>query len=77
MEDNNRTWHTLIDQALWADRMIVKFVTKASPYLLVYGLRARLLVHIEYPALRILQLYGDDVEPFQVKMNELLNLEEI
>lgn len=76
VEDNSRMWHTLIDQALWVDRMMVKFATKASPYLLVYSLRARLPIHIEYPALRVLQQYSDNIKPLQVRMNELLNLEE-
>ena len=75
--DNARTWHTLINQALWADRLTVKSATKTSPYLLVYGLKARLPIHLEYPALRILQQYSDDIEPLQVRMNELLRLEEV
>jgi len=77
VEDNPQTWHEKINWALWEDRITVKLAIKASPYTLVYGKRVVLPSHFELPALKIFQEYGENFEPLQVRMNELVHLEEL
>ena len=55
----------------------MKLAIKTSPYMLVYGKRAMLPNHIEFPILKVLHEYGEGFEPLQVWMNELLHLEEL
>ena len=47
--ENKRSWDSKIKHALWADRITKKAVTGKSPFELVYGLEARLLVHLRLP----------------------------
>ena len=77
VEDNPRTWHEKLNWALWANKITVKLAIKANPYTLVYGKRVVLPSHFELLTLKILQEYGEDFEPLQVRMNELLHLEEL
>lgn len=55
----------------------MKLAIKTSPYTLVYGKRVVLPSHFELLALKVLQEYGEEFEPLQVQMNELLHLEEL
>lgn len=68
--------HTKLDQTLWADRITVKTTIKTNLYALVYGKRARLPSHIVLPTMKILQEYGESFEPLEIRMNELIHLEE-
>ena len=54
----------------------MKSTIKTSPYALVYEKIALLPSHIELPTLTILHEYGEEFELIQVRMNELLHLEE-
>ena len=46
-------WHLQLFSALWAYRNIVKTSTSFSPFQLVYGLEATLLIECEIPSLKI------------------------
>ena len=47
LEGNKCSWHDKLKLALWADRITPKRSTGMSPYMLVYGKEARLLVSVE------------------------------
>jgi len=47
--ENKKSWDSKIKHALWADRITKKAATGKSPFELVYGLEARLPVHLRLP----------------------------
>ncbi|GKV28984.1 hypothetical protein SLEP1_g37967 [Rubroshorea leprosula] len=50
---SKRDWHERIGEALWAYRTTHRTPTKATPYSLVYGVEAVLLLECQIPSLRI------------------------
>ncbi|XP_042484574.1 uncharacterized protein LOC122064858 [Macadamia integrifolia] len=54
MADRNNDWADKLPFALWAYRTSIRTPTGATPYSLVYGMEAVLLVELEVPSLRIL-----------------------
>ncbi|XP_069143307.1 uncharacterized protein [Solanum lycopersicum] len=55
MIDKHRSWHEMLPYALLGYRRTVRTSTGATPYLLVYGTEAVILVEVEIPSLRIIQ----------------------
>jgi hypothetical protein len=47
------SWHTMLFSALWAYRTSVKSATGFTPFQLVYGLEAILLIECEIPSLKL------------------------
>jgi hypothetical protein len=47
------SWHTMLFSALWAYRTSVKSITGFTPFRLVYGLEAILLIECEIPSLKL------------------------
>jgi hypothetical protein len=47
--ENQKFWDSKIKHALWANRITKKTTTGKSPFELVYGLEARLPVHLRIP----------------------------
>jgi len=63
IEENPRSWHTLLNEALWSFRMACHGSTKVSPYQLVYGHDVVLPWEIKTGSRRLSvqdQLAGDD-----------------
>lgn len=59
------------------DRISVKVATKMSSYALVYGKRPMLPIHFERSIPKLLQDFEYlDCEPLQIRLNQLLRLEE-
>ena len=50
---NKSNWHLMLFSALWAYRTLVKDATRFTPFQLVYGLEATLLIEWEIPSLKI------------------------
>eukprot|EP00253_Pinus_taeda_P009175 PITA_09175 len=46
-------WHLMLFSALWAYRTLVKDATRFTPFQLVYGLEATLLIECEIPSLKL------------------------
>ncbi|XP_055835076.1 uncharacterized protein LOC129903550 [Solanum dulcamara] len=55
MIGNHRGWHEMLPYALLGYRTTVRTSIGATPYLLVYGTEAVILVEVEIPSLRIIQ----------------------
>jgi hypothetical protein len=53
ISDNPKHWHKILSEALWAHRISKHHATKVSPFELVYGQEAILLVEISLNAVRI------------------------
>ncbi|KAH9291094.1 hypothetical protein KI387_044665, partial [Taxus chinensis] len=77
LDENQRTWHTKLKSALWADRITPKRSTGSSPYKLVYGKEAVLPISLDLPALELMkQLELAEFEPMEIRHAELMELEE-
>ena len=46
-------WHLMLFSALWAYRTSIKSATRFTPFQLVYGLEATLLIECEIPSLKL------------------------
>ncbi|XP_059066433.1 uncharacterized protein LOC131857742 [Cryptomeria japonica] len=78
IEDNKRNWHTQLKHALWANRITPKRATSISPYVLVYGKEGRLPISVELPILTLIrELEMLQEEPMQIRLVELMELEEV
>ena len=53
IEENPRMWHEVLSEALWAHRISRHGATKVTPFELVYGQEAILLVEINLDAYRL------------------------
>ena len=75
--ENQRSWHSTLPNALWADRVTPKTLLGVSPYTLVYGKEAILPPNIMLPSSIITQeSKGSDNEVLQMRIHNLLKAEE-
>jgi hypothetical protein len=75
---NHKNWHKKLTYALWVSHLTPKDSTGHSPYTLVYGKEARMLLHMELNAL-VITTNNEDMEkisPLQKQYHELMLLEE-
>ncbi|XP_059070710.1 uncharacterized protein LOC131860326 [Cryptomeria japonica] len=78
LEDNQRSWNLKFGITLWANRINTKRALGNSPFMLVYGREARLLVFLDLPSLDLahkLELLENDA--LLVRYAELTELEEV
>ena len=59
MNDNQRTWHKALFDALWAHRITQKRAIGMSPFQLLYGLNAEIPITLELPALKLVKAIQD------------------
>ena len=52
--DTYKDWHEKLPFALYAYHTSVRTSIKATPFLLVYGMEAFMLIEVEIPSLRVL-----------------------
>ncbi|KAH9296361.1 hypothetical protein KI387_039949, partial [Taxus chinensis] len=77
LDENQRSWHTKLKSALWADRITPKRSTGNSPFKLVYGREAILPMSLELPTLELMkQLELLEFEHMEVRYAELMELQE-
>ena len=75
--ENQRSWHLVLHNALWANRVTPKNSLGVSPYTLVYGKEAILPPNILFPSSIIAkESRGTDNEILQIRIYNLLKLEE-
>ena len=75
--ENQRSWHSALPNALWADRVTPKSSIGVSLYTLVYGKEAILPPNIMLPSSIIAQeSRGLDDEVLQIRIYNLLKAEE-
>ncbi|XP_057863203.1 uncharacterized protein LOC131071404 [Cryptomeria japonica] len=76
LEKNLKDWHTQLRFTLWADRTRVKNSLGTSPYFLVYGQEPVFPVQLRIPTLRFIQDYMEGEDGVQMRLTQLMNLEE-
>ncbi|XP_043717629.1 uncharacterized protein LOC122665539 [Telopea speciosissima] len=54
MADKHNKWTDKLHYALWASRTSIRTSTGETPYSLVYGMEAVLLVELEIPSIRVM-----------------------
>ena len=55
LEKNQKSWHSKLVHALWADRLTTKKSINMSPYQLVYGMDAVFPTSLGVPVMKLLQ----------------------
>jgi hypothetical protein len=65
MGENKRSWDSKIKYALWADRITTKTSMGKTPFEIVYGSEAKLLVNLQIPILYFSQQYATNGEAIQ------------
>ncbi|XP_052489800.1 uncharacterized protein LOC105764069 [Gossypium raimondii] len=77
MTETYRDWHEKLPFALYAYRTFVRTSTGATPFSLVYGMEAVLLIEVEIPSLQVLsELKLDEAEWVQSRYDQLNLIEE-
>jgi hypothetical protein len=75
ISDNPKYWHKILSKALWAHRISKHRATKVSPFELVYGQEAVLLVEISLNAVRIARQNGLTISDYYNLMMD--NIDEV
>jgi transposase InsO family protein len=75
--ENKKSWDSKIKHALWADRITKKAATGKSPFELVYGLEARLPVHLRLPTYGSVEDTSTEQDAVQNRVNQIIELDEI
>ncbi|KAL1060088.1 hypothetical protein V6Z11_1Z127200 [Gossypium hirsutum] len=77
MTETYKNWHEKLPFAPYAYRTSVRTSTGATPFSLIYGMKAILPIEVEIPSLRVLlELKLDGVEWIQSLYNQLNLIEE-
>ncbi len=77
VEKNKRNWDEKLFEALWAYRTTHRTPTRATPYSLVFGIKAVLPVEVQIPSLRVaIQESLTEEESAKVRLAELESLDE-
>jgi hypothetical protein len=74
--ENKKSWDSKIKHALWAERITKKTTTGKSPCELVYGLQARLPVHLRLPTYESVEDFSTKQDAIQNKINQVIELDE-
>ena len=73
LEGNNRDWHKILSETLWAYRMSKRDSTRVSPYSLTYGQDAVLPMEVVIPSLRVSK--QNDLNPQEYSKAMMMELE--
>ncbi|XP_070009833.1 uncharacterized protein [Nicotiana sylvestris] len=72
MIEKHKQWHEKLSFALLRYRTTIRTLTRATPYMLVYGTEAVIPTEVEIPSLRIIQESElDDVEWMKSRYEQL------
>ena len=75
--EHHRNWHTVLYQALWADRVTPKSSVGNSPFFLVYGIEVILPPNLFLPSLQLARVVQEiECSAIEERINLLLKLEE-
>jgi hypothetical protein len=74
--ENKRSWDSKIKYALWAHRITKKAATRKSFFQLVYGLEARLPVHLRLPTYGSVEDLSTKQDAVQNRVNQIIELDE-
>lgn len=60
VDKNQRSWNKVLYNSLWDDKITPKWAIGMSPFQLLYGLNADILITLEFPALKLAKAIEDD-----------------
>eukprot|EP00253_Pinus_taeda_P028572 PITA_28572 len=75
LEENKKSWHRKLTNALWADRLSTKKSIGTSPYELVYGMEARFPSSLGIPTIKLLQEIQAKPNDIQRRINQTIHLQ--
>ena len=75
IEDNKKSWHNRLVNALWADRLTTKKSIGMSPYQLVYGMDAIFPSSLGVPIMKIIQEVHVEPNDVQRRINQTIQLQ--
>eukprot|EP00253_Pinus_taeda_P004552 PITA_04552 len=76
LEENKKSWHKKLTNALWADRLSTKKSIGMSPYELVYGIEARFPSSLGIPTIKLLQDIQAKPNDIQRRINQTIHLQQ-
>ena len=76
MKENPKDWHTQLKYSLWIDRVRVNNALETSPYLLVYRQELVFPLNLQIPILKFMSGYAKDADKVQIRLMNLLEMDE-
>ena len=76
LKENPRDWHTQLKYALWIYQVRVKNALETSSYFLVYGQELVFPLNLKIPILKFMSRYAEDADRVQIKLMNLLEMDE-
>jgi hypothetical protein len=76
LQDNKKSWHNKLVNALWADRLTTKRSIGMSPYQLVYGMDVVFPTSLGVPVMKILQEVQEEPNDIQRRINQTIQLQQ-
>ena len=76
LEDKNKSWHTKLVHALWADRFTLKKSIGMSPYQLVYGIDAIFPTSLGVPVMKLIQEVQSEDNDMIRRINQTIHLQQ-
>lgn len=76
LKENPRDWHMQLKYALWIDQVRFKNSLGTSPYLLIYGQELVFPLNLRIPILKFMSGYAEDVDRVQIRLMNLLEMDE-
>jgi hypothetical protein len=69
LQENKKSWHLKLINALWADRICIKRSIGTSPFEIVYGVEALFLVSLAVLVMKLIQEQGEEPSSVQRRIN--------
>eukprot|EP00253_Pinus_taeda_P026128 PITA_26128 len=76
LEINKKSWHKKLVNALWVDRVSQKNSIGMSPFELVYGTDAAFPTSLSIPVAKLLQEAGGEEDPMQMRIGQMIHLQQ-
>ena len=76
LQENKKSWHLKLINALWADRICIKRSIGTSPFEIVYGVQALFPVSLAVPVMKLIQEQEEEPSSVQRRINQMIALEE-
>ena len=76
LEENKKSWHNKLVQALWADKLTKKKSIGMSPYQLVYGTEVVFPTSLGVPVIKLVQEIQTEEDSMVRRINQTIHLQQ-
>jgi hypothetical protein len=76
LQDNKKSWHNKLVNALWDDKITTKRSIGMSPYQLFYGMDVVFPTYIGVPVMKILHEVQGEPNDIQRRINQTIQLQQ-